>query len=1261
MAPQPPSSGASHPTGNSVLRQASISTGSSTMSTNVNSNTTAVPPPLSYADRAKKAQNIRPVSKTPSTMPGHPPLPPPLTSGAASAAASMSTASSTAPSISTAPTSANVSDISKSKPPSPHAGPDTPSPSSIARDADRPKGDVDGSGLIDVNSAYASGTSNATLTTDSSPASRPEDSVPPESKPAYKPAPPPAVNVWAVRREQMAKARAASMQTQVQQASSSTTPTPSLNPSGGVQSSPHSRPSGGLPDPVATSLPSLSSTALQNVTNQATAPAAAAKPTTTINGHVSPSNTNTSTTNNEHARSRSQGKDNEEHDDPFVVRPGRAPLLDDWPEVGQVGVAGDDGERTGAGGSGKGHEREGSVQGSSGSSRRGEKTKWVPIPAAEMQAAADAHHRPRGHLHHYSHRPSHHHSSNHPRHHHPHQTQNPSASGSMSASGSGTGSQGQSRTHSSVGMRHSQASSSVGSSPPTMTRGRQLLEEGATAQGVSTAVGVGVSMSMSGSGVPSVSGAGSVGSARASLRSSRAGSPGLAGSTGTSLAPNADVGTSAMHVNGITTSYIPPPVSSIPSSYHSPHTPVSPATGAYMLPPHGLPPMAGLPPMSSAYPPGQTPGPYVGTPSYHPYPQYTYGYANPYLYWGPASSVPGPIPVLREIGTPEGVPPHSTLARPPPPAESEAVAGYRDVGFALPPPATYGQPQTQAEAPEEGTNDYREGRPKDVAGGRRARQLSFGSISMVAGSLSPADSPKPPSKGDMAEANNEGWKGDEDEKPIPPFTVGIAPGEPSPARIRSRTRTHSKGHAVELPARAVSEQFEPTARLKDGEGESAGERTAATASSVIGQTDPEARWEFGTTNQLEAGAEIEAKVGINPQAGLEADNDTTTIIPLTNSLGMAPETIPFLSQADMYIPSIPSLPPGSTTIHAPRHIVVPPISTEPNGASSPSYPPASSTQSPGASDEWEVKDYGYGFGSGRAPTTARERREWHAERQQEREYHGRPRRGSYGAGFGHDRGFVGRRGRGAGGRGYHARGYSRGGGYQGSSRQPPFAMQQPPLLHADVAGYYVNPMHTLQPYVAPGYETFAAAYPPYTPVSQNVQPSPPMPPPLSSVSFPLDPTRLALLGQLEYYLSPQNIIQDFWLRQRMDSCGWISILLIAAFPRVTRLTTDYQLVKDVLTLSNLVEVKDECVRMRQWEQFVLPNASKSTIENEVSSISSQGWTEDGSPVIDASQQVEHSPEGDEGEGAGDEEDEEDVVFVLGRDAGRSWTPERRLD
>jgi la-related protein 1 len=61
----------------------------------------------------------------------------------------------------------------------------------------------------------------------------------------------------------------------------------------------------------------------------------------------------------------------------------------------------------------------------------------------------------------------------------------------------------------------------------------------------------------------------------------------------------------------------------------------------------------------------------------------------------------------------------------------------------------------------------------------------------------------------------------------------------------------------------------------------------------------------------------------------------------------------------------------------------------------------------------------------------------------------------------------------------------------------------------------------------------------------------------------------------------------------MDSRGWIPISLIASFNRVKKLTLDANLVKEVLYLSSMVQVRDEWVRMGGWERFVLPDAEES--------------------------------------------------------------------
>src|SRR6202035_3085762 len=87
----------------------------------------------------------------------------------------------------------------------------------------------------------------------------------------------------------------------------------------------------------------------------------------------------------------------------------------------------------------------------------------------------------------------------------------------------------------------------------------------------------------------------------------------------------------------------------------------------------------------------------------------------------------------------------------------------------------------------------------------------------------------------------------------------------------------------------------------------------------------------------------------------------------------------------------------------------------------------------------------------------------------------------------------------------------------------------PLSAHTETSGaYYPPPRPTLATYIPTGYETYQA--PPPVPAPTN---APPVPIPLSSLSFPLDPTRWYLLGQLEYYLSPQNMAQDFFLRQKV--------------------------------------------------------------------------------------------------------------------------------
>jgi len=215
-------------------------------------------------------------------------------------------------------------------------------------------------------------------------------------------------------------------------------------------------------------------------------------------------------------------------------------------------------------------------------------------------------------------------------------------------------------------------------------------------------------------------------------------------------------------------------------------------------------------------------------------------------------------------------------------------------------------------------------------------------------------------------------------------------------------------------------------------------------------------------------------------------------------------------------------------------------------------------------DEWQVRDFGYGFGptsgSGVAAAAIREeisvREHQRVQERRQKEEHERessespqerPRRGSFNGSYERG-GYSSRRGRGPNGgygRGY-GRGFSRGGynQYQRHQQQysatPPGQFSQLPTHTAhgyspDQSVYFLPPPPPQPPpsfgsYHPGGYEVYQ-----YSPFPPPPALYPPVPQPVSQLPFPLDPTRYYLLGQLEYYLSPQNMAQDFYLRQQASS------------------------------------------------------------------------------------------------------------------------------
>ncbi len=119
----------------------------------------------------------------------------------------------------------------------------------------------------------------------------------------------------------------------------------------------------------------------------------------------------------------------------------------------------------------------------------------------------------------------------------------------------------------------------------------------------------------------------------------------------------------------------------------------------------------------------------------------------------------------------------------------------------------------------------------------------------------------------------------------------------------------------------------------------------------------------------------------------------------------------------------------------------------------------------------------------------------------------------------------------------------------------------------------------------------------------------------------------------------------------MDSRGWIPISLLASFNRVRHLTPDPQLVRDVLALSQIVEMRDDCVRMGggEWAQFVLPDATVSTVEGTSGVV---GYGVGGRGGMAGEEEGDHvEEEGDIDE----EEEEEDIEIVMDREVyGQRW-------
>ena len=132
--------------------------------------------------------------------------------------------------------------------------------------------------------------------------------------------------------------------------------------------------------------------------------------------------------------------------------------------------------------------------------------------------------------------------------------------------------------------------------------------------------------------------------------------------------------------------------------------------------------------------------------------------------------------------------------------------------------------------------------------------------------------------------------------------------------------------------------------------------------------------------------------------------------------------------------------------------------------------------------------------------------------------------------------------------------------------------------HNPRTGYPPHPMQGIQTFVPGMYEmnSYPMSAMPYTPQMETEQ------------------LMLNLTTQMEYYFSVNNLIKDMFLRQRMDSQGFVFLDVIANFNRIKQLTQDKELLKAVCHNSQVIEIafgEDGKERLRKhegWEQFCLP-------------------------------------------------------------------------
>merc|ERR1719215_2033535 len=76
-----------------------------------------------------------------------------------------------------------------------------------------------------------------------------------------------------------------------------------------------------------------------------------------------------------------------------------------------------------------------------------------------------------------------------------------------------------------------------------------------------------------------------------------------------------------------------------------------------------------------------------------------------------------------------------------------------------------------------------------------------------------------------------------------------------------------------------------------------------------------------------------------------------------------------------------------------------------------------------------------------------------------------------------------------------------------------------------------------------------------------------------------DDQKAALTKQIEFYFSADNLCKDLYLRQHMDSDGWVLLMLISTFNKVRQYGASIEGIAEALANSSLLEVDTESKRL----------------------------------------------------------------------------------